>query len=119
MSNHDILMRAAEQCSKNTTCDGCAYHRMREVEHCPIFDNVRTATGGLYTENQKLRELLTIAKNDIWWLVLKELFAREKLNGDGVAALFFMNNDGFNDEKIRKDFEKIYDFLEEKKGETT
>lgn len=117
MSNPDILIRATEQCSKNTTCDGCTYHRMRGVTHCPIFDNVRAAVGGLYEENQKLRELLTIAKNDILWLILRRQFDMNKLNDKGIAALLVMN-DKINDKKIDADFGAICDYLEGSANET-
>lgn len=65
-------------------------------------------------ENKRLRELLTIAKTDMLYLLLElkatgETFNAEKL----LPALYIMRNEhGLSVEKVNADFATICDYLD-------
>jgi hypothetical protein len=66
-------------------------------------------------ENKRLRELLTIAKTDMLYLLLElkatgEAFNAEKL----LPALYFLRHEhGLSVEKVNADFATICDYLDD------
>ena len=67
-------------------------------------------------EVKELQELLTIAKDDLLYLLLETKAEKEKLNASGLAALMYLR-DIYNIEKVDKDFIRISDYLERYENE--
>ena len=64
-------------------------------------------------EIRELRRLLTIAKDDLLYLLLDGQGYREQLNSEGLVALsVLMNEYGMSKEKVDKDFKEISEYLE-------
>lgn len=63
-------------------------------------------------EIRELRRLLTIAKDDLLYLLLDGEGYREQLNSQGLFALsVLMNEYGMSKEKVDKDFKEISEYL--------
>lgn len=63
---------------------------------------------------QELTELLTLAKDDMLYLLMDKLAQEQKLNSQGLAGLFILVRErGFSKEKCDADFAKISTYLEE------
>lgn len=64
-------------------------------------------------ENKRLRELLTIAKTDILYLLLELKAASESFNAEKLLpALYVLRNEhGLSVEKVNADFATICDYL--------
>lgn len=70
-------------------------------------------------EIRELRRLLTIAKDDLLYLLLDGKGYRQELNTEGFLALsILMNEYGMSKEKVDKDFKEISEYLERLKDET-
>lgn len=66
-------------------------------------------------KSERLRELLTLAKTDMLYLLLELKATGEKFNAEKlIPALFVLRNEhGFSVEKVNTDFATICDYLEE------
>lgn len=77
-----------------------------------LSDELATMTAKV----QELTELLTLAKDDMLYLLMDKLAQDNKLNGQGLAGLWILVRErGFSKEKCDADFTKISTYLEENK----
>ena len=64
-------------------------------------------------EIRELRRLLTLAKDDLLYLLLDGKGYRQELNDKGLVALsVLMNEYGMSKDKVDKDFKEISEYLE-------
>jgi hypothetical protein len=64
----------------------------------------------------ELTELLTLAKDDMLYLLMDNKAKDQKLNSQGLVGLYVLRSEyGMSDEKCNADFAKISDYLEENK----
>ena len=77
------------------------------------YDNLVRSCIEAGGEIRELRRLLTIAKDDLLYLLLDGQGYREQLNSEGFFALsVLMNEYGMSKEKVDKDFKEISEYLE-------
>ena len=75
-----------------------------------LSDELATVT----TKVQELTKLLTLAKDDMLYLLMDKLAQDNKLNGQGLASLWILVRErSFSKEKCDADFTKISTYLEE------
>lgn len=110
--NRDQIIKALECCVTEKPCRECPLLTLTDDPDKCKRELMKHAIAHIRGFNgERLRELLTIAKDDILWLILRRKFDMGKLNAKGNVALFVMNGK-VSDEKIDEDFGAICDYLE-------
>ena len=87
----------------------CQLFPSEKIE-CSYFDEEQTTKED---ENKRLRELLTIAKTDMLYLLLELKATSETFNAEKLLpALYVLRNEhGLSVEKVNADFATICDYL--------
>lgn len=85
------------------------------VEHLFVVFEIADAVPKSEDKSERLRELLTLAKTDMLYLLLELKATGEKFNAEKLLpALFVLRNEyGLSVEKVNTDFATICDYLEE------